>query len=336
MKFIDSATITVASGNGGKGHISFRREKFVPQGGPDGGNGGNGGNVILVASRQLGTLMDFTYRRTYKADHGAEGGKNRCTGKSGANIIIRVPCGTVVRNAATGEQIVDMDRDGTEFTLARGGRGGRGNSEFATAVNQAPRYAEPGTPGEELVVELELKLLADVGLVGFPNAGKSTFISTVSAARPKIADYPFTTLVPNLGMVRLGEGRSFTIADIPGLIEGAHQGRGLGHQFLRHIERTAVLVFMIDAASPDPAADLDVLRTELGNYSKELGKKPAIVLLTKADALSSEQQQALEQTAFVKGTSAQLISAITGQGVHNVLELLWKPVAEQRSATSEQ
>ncbi len=328
--FVDTATITVAAGNGGKGHISFRREKFVPQGGPDGGNGGDGGDVVVIADRQLGTLLDFTYKRSYKAAHGAEGGRSRCTGKSGSNVTIRVPCGTVIRNHDTGEQIADMRTDGERIVLARGGRGGRGNSEFATSVNQAPRYAEPGTPGEELTVDLELKLLADVGLVGFPNVGKSTFISVISAARPKIADYPFTTLVPNLGMVRLGEGRSFTVADIPGLIEGAHQGRGLGHQFLRHVERTAVLVFMIDAGSPNPEHDLSTLRNELRQYAEGMLDKPSLVVLSRVDVLQPNELQELEQSSFVRSHGARLISSVTGRGVHELLEELWQPVLAER------
>jgi GTP-binding protein len=330
MTFVDTASISVAAGNGGKGHISFRREKFVPKGGPDGGNGGNGGNVVLLADRQLGTLLDFTYKRSYKAPDGAEGGTSRCTGKSGADVIIKVPCGTVVRNRETGEQVVDMATDGQRFVLAQGGKGGRGNSEFTTSVNQVPRYAEPGTPGEEMVAELELKLLADVGLVGFPNVGKSTLISAVSAAKPKIADYHFTTLTPNLGMVRLGEGRSYTIADIPGLIEGAHEGRGLGHQFLRHVERTAVLVFMIDALSADPEADLAVLRRELEAYGAGMLDKPFVVVVSRCDMLAPEDQQALEQSAFTQRHAARLISALTGLGVRELTEDLWSPVLNER------
>jgi GTP-binding protein len=245
-------------------------------------------------------------------------------------VIIKVPCGTVVRNRETGEQVVDMATDGQRFVLAQGGKGGRGNSEFTTSVNQAPRYAEPGTPGEEMVAELELKLLADVGLVGFPNVGKSTLISVVSAAKPKIADYHFTTLTPNLGMVRLGEGRSYTIADIPGLIEGAHEGRGLGHQFLRHVERTAVLVFMIDALSADPEADLAVLRRELEAYGAGMLDKPFVVVVSRCDMLAPEDQQALEQSAFTQRHAARLISALTGLGVRELTEDLWSPVLNER------
>lgn len=333
MTFIDLATIYVASGNGGKGHISFRREKFVPQGGPDGGNGGNGGDVVFIANKQLGTLLDFTYKRKYKADDGAEGGKNRRTGKTADDIVIQVPCGTVIRNKETGEQLADLDVEGQEMVVAKGGRGGRGNSEFATSVNQAPRHAEPGTPGEELTLELELKLLADVGLVGYPNVGKSTLISAVSAAKPKIADYAFTTLVPNLGMVRLGEGRSFTMADIPGLIQGAHEGRGLGHQFLRHVERTAVLVYVLDALSTDPAADLAVLKDELHRYEPSMSGKPSIVVITRTDMLDDETLKEMEHSDFVKSHRALLISSVTHVGLKELLEKLWLPVSQMRSAT---
>ncbi len=335
MTFIDTATIHVAAGNGGKGHISFRREKFVPLGGPDGGNGGNGGNVILTANRQLGTLLDFTYRRKYKAEDGADGSRSRCTGKSGSDIVLKVPCGTVVRDAQTGEILADLSQDGQQCVVAMGGRGGRGNSEFATAVNQAPRYAEPGTPGEERGLTLELKLLADVGLVGFPNVGKSTLISVISAARPKIADYHFTTLVPNLGVVGLGEGRSFTVADIPGLIEGAHQGKGLGHQFLRHIERTSVLVYLVDALSDDVETDLTVLRNELALYSPQMELKPSIVVVSRADMLTEMQRQELEQKEIIVRRKARFISAVTREGIKDLLEELWEYVLAERISNDE-
>lgn len=330
MNFIDTATIEVKSGDGGKGHISFRREKYVPKGGPDGGNGGNGGNVIAEAHHQLGTLLDFTYKRHYKAMAGAPGGKSRCTGKSGDDIIIKVPCGTVIRDKVTGEQLADLDRDGQRVVLAKGGYGGRGNSEFATSVNQAPRYAEPGTPGEEHTLELELKLLADVGLVGFPNAGKSTLISVISAAKPKIADYPFTTLVPNLGMVRVAEGKSFTVADIPGLIEGASEGKGLGHQFLRHVERTAVLVYMVDCQSPDPEADLATLRQELARYNPAMMEKAAIVCLTKTDVLAAEELTDLVSSPFVQKHKALCISAVGQEGLDTLVQMMWPYVEEAR------
>lgn len=331
MNFIDTAWIQVKAGDGGAGHISFRREKYVPKGGPDGGNGGNGGNVVVKADKQLGTLLDFTYQRHYNAENGAHGGKSNCTGRSGNDTVIRVPVGTVVRDRETGEQIADLTEHEEQYIVARGGRGGRGNSEFVTSINQAPRMADPGTPGEEATLELELKLLADVGLVGFPNAGKSTFISAVSAAKPKIADYPFTTLVPNLGLVRAGEYRSFTIADIPGLIEGAHEGKGLGTQFLRHIERTAVLLFLIDAQSLDPEHDLEVLRAELGAHSPQLLEKPWLVRITKGDILGPELTDEIQSSTFAKKYKASVVSSVSGFAVKELVEQLWQFVAEMRS-----
>ncbi|HEX9614210.1 MAG TPA: GTPase ObgE, partial [Bacteroidota bacterium] len=266
MQFIDEVTIHVKAGNGGNGCVSFRREKYVPKGGPDGGNGGNGGNVVIRADRHLNTLLDFKYKTRYLGERGEHGrGKNQ-NGKWGDHTVLRVPCGTVVKDAVDGEVIADLTNDGQEVIVAEGGKGGRGNSEFATSTNQAPRHFEPGTVGGERTLHFELRLLADVGLVGLPNAGKSTLISVISAAKPKIADYPFTTLIPNLGIVRVGEGKSIVVADIPGLIEGAHSGKGLGIQFLRHIERTKVLVFLIEAISEDPNNDYRVLLHELESY----------------------------------------------------------------------
>lgn len=330
MNFIDTAYVHIEAGDGGKGHVSFRRLKFAPKGGPDGGNGGHGGDIILQADRQLGTLLDLTYKRRYIAKSGDPGGKDNCTGKSGPDIVIRVPCGTVIRNKQTGDQIVDMDRDGSTLILAKGGRGGRGNAEFVSSINQVPRYSEPGTPGEKLDIELELKLLADVGLVGLPNAGKSTLISVISAARPKIADYPFTTLIPNLGLVRVGDNRSYTVADIPGLIEGAHTGKGLGHQFLRHIERTAILAYLIDGTSDDPEQDLRILQDELFKYDEVMRSKPFIVVLTKADMMDPDQLKELEQSSFVRGHRARIISAVSGTGIKELVEALWPYVAKQR------
>lgn len=330
MNFIDSTWITIKSGDGGKGHVSFRREKFVPNGGPDGGNGGRGGAIIFRADRQLGTLLDFTYKRNYKAKNGDPGGKNNCTGKSAADVYVRVPCGTVIKDRQTGELLADLDKDGVEIVLAEGGRGGRGNQEFVTATNQVPRHFEPGKPGVELELELELKLLADVGLVGFPNAGKSTLISSISAAKPKIADYPFTTLIPNLGLVRLGENRSFTVADIPGLIEGAHQGKGLGHQFLRHIERTAVLVYLIDCSSENPEQDLKILKNELKMHQKMLVKKPSMVCVTKIDTLTEHEIKDLQKSKFVKKHKARLISAVSGAGITDLIDEVWIPVVSSR------
>ena len=255
MQFIDEARISVKAGDGGNGCISFRHEKYIPKGGPDGGNGARGGSIIIRADRQLNTLLDFKYKHSYQAERGENGRGKDQEGKSGKDVVVKVPLGTLVRDALKKKNIIDMVHDGDEVVIAQGGKGGRGNGEFATATNQAPRYAEPGTPGEERELILELKLLADVGLVGFPNAGKSTLISVVSAAKPKIADYPFTTLTPNLGLVRYSEGKSFVIADIPGLIEGAHEGKGLGIQFIRHIERTRVLLFLIESIS-EPLSQL--------------------------------------------------------------------------------
>lgn len=332
MNFIDTATIEVQSGDGGKGHVSFHREKFVAKGGPDGGDGGRGGSVVVVADRQLGTLLDFTYRRHYRAVHGEPGGKNRCSGKSGHDIVFRVPCGTIVRDKATGEQICDLGQNGEQFVLAVGGKGGRGNQWFATPSNQVPRHAEPGTLGETRLLELELKLLADVGLVGYPNVGKSTLISAISAARPKIADYHFTTLVPNLGLVRVGDYQSFTVADIPGLIEGASEGKGLGHQFLRHVERTSVLVFMIDALSEHPDEDYFTLRRELERYEPSMLNKVSIVVLSRSDSITDEQRTFLEQTELVKRHSARFISAVTKVGTEALVWELWAIIERARQA----
>ena len=332
MQFIDEATVFVKSGNGGNGTISFRREKFVPKGGPDGGNGGNGGNVIIRADRQLNTLLDFKYKRHYKAESGEHGRGKKQTGKTGVDTVLRVPCGTLVRDSSTGKIIADLVRAGDEVVIAQGGKGGRGNSEFATSTNQAPRIAEPGVPGQEREVVLELKLLADVGLVGFPNAGKSTLISVISAAKPKIADYPFTTTTPNLGIVRYAENRSFTVADIPGLIEGAHMGKGLGTLFLRHIERTKVLVFLIEAVSKDPKHDYKVLLHELAGHNPLLPKKPKIVALTKMDLFSEEEARKLKRISFGKGIPVCRISAVSGDGVGDLLEEMWNALEAQFAA----
>ena len=330
MQFIDEARIGVKAGDGGHGIVSFRREKFIPKGGPDGGNGGNGGDVIIRADRHLNTLLDFRYRHQYKAERGENGrGKNQ-SGKAGEDIILRVPRGTVVRNALNKRIITDLVNEGDAFVIAKGGKGGRGNQEFATATNQAPRHAEQGTLGEEAELLLELKLLADVGLVGFPNAGKSTLISVISAAHPKIADYPFTTLVPNLGIVRYQEERSFTVADIPGLIEGAHEGKGLGIQFLRHIERTRVLVFLIECTSDDPKRDYDVLLNELGSYRKDLARRRKIVALTKTDTVDADALKKLKKLRFGRGITLIPISAVSGDGIPDLLEKMWKALAAKK------
>ncbi|MBI4418391.1 MAG: GTPase ObgE [Ignavibacteriales bacterium] len=324
MQFIDEVTIHVRGGNGGNGCISFRREKYVPKGGPDGGNGGHGGSVIIRADRHLSTLLDFKYRARYVADRGQHGRGKKQDGKWGKDLVLRVPCGTIVRDAVAGVVLGDLTEHDQEILVARGGKGGRGNAEFATPTDQAPRRAEAGTAGQERLLQLELKLLADVGLVGLPNAGKSTLISVISAAKPKIADYPFTTLVPNLGIVRIGGGRSLVVADIPGLIEDAHQGKGLGIQFLRHIERTRVLVFLLEASRPDPKADYAVLLNELKSFDSALVKKPRIVVLTKMDIVEGEKERDLRRLRFVRGVKPILISAVTGRGVQELVRSMWK------------
>ncbi|GJQ21544.1 MAG: GTPase Obg [Bacteroidia bacterium] len=330
MHFVDEVTIHVKGGDGGNGCVSFRREKYVPKGGPDGGNGGNGGNVILRADRQLTTLLDFTYRPRYQAPRGEHGRGKKQDGKWGETLVLRVPCGTVVRDADTGELLGDLTSDGQELIAVRGGRGGRGNAEFATSTDQAPRRAEGGKPGEERMLHLELKLLADVGLVGLPNAGKSTLISVISAAKPKIADYPFTTLVPNLGIVRVGDERSFVVADIPGLIEGAHKGKGLGVQFLRHIERTSVLVFLLEATRPDLKGDYAILLNELKSFDPQLLKRPRIVVITKMDVVSGKLEKAVRRLSFGRSAKPHFISAVTGAGIKDLVSAMWKLVARQR------
>lgn len=284
MKFVDLAHIAVKAGNGGNGCVSFHREKFVPKGGPDGGDGGNGGNVVFRADVQLHTLQDIRYQRIYKAENGRPGEGNNCSGKKGRDIVIPVPVGTLIKDREKELILADLTEDGEEFIAAKGGNGGWGNQHFATPTNRAPRFAKPGLPGGSLDLELELKILADVGLVGFPNAGKSTLLSVLSAARPKIADYPFTTLVPNLGIVRYGDFRSFVMADIPGLIEGAHSDRGLGDQFLRHIERTRVLLFLIDVNETDIPAAYETLKNELKLYDPFLLEKPRLIAVSKTDS----------------------------------------------------
>jgi GTPase len=323
MHFIDEARISIKAGDGGNGCISFRHEKYIPKGGPDGGNGARGGSVIIRADRQLNTLLDFKYKRSYRAERGENGRGKDQGGKSGKDEVVRVPCGTLVLDALKGKTIVDMIHDGDEFIIAQGGKGGRGNGEFATPTNQAPRFAEPGTLGEERELILELKLLADIGLVGFPNAGKSTLISVVSAAKPKIADYPFTTLTPNLGLVRYAEGKSFVIADIPGLIEGAHEGKGLGIQFIRHIERTRILVFLIEAVSEDPKKDFQVLLHELKSYNPAIAKKKKIVVLSKMDIVDEADRKKLAKIKFGRGVTTALLSAVAGEGIRELLDELW-------------
>lgn len=334
MHFIDEAKIFIKAGDGGNGCIGFRREKFVPKGGPDGGSGGNGGNVIVRANKQLTTLLDFRYKKTYKAENGDAGRGKKMDGKWGKDLILQVPCGTLVKEADNGTIISDLVHNGDEVIVAKGGKGGKGNTYFATSTNQAPRIAEPGTPGTERDIVFELKLLADVGLVGFPNAGKSTLISVISAAKPKIADYPFTTLVPNLGIVRYADGKGFIVADIPGLIEGAHYGKGLGIQFLRHIERTKVLVFLIDATSNELEKDYSVLVNELREHNAELPQKRKIIALTKIDLLSNKEVQAIKKIKFGRGTKSLPISAVASTGLKQLLDEIWKLLAKEASSGS--
>ncbi len=287
--FIDYAVIVVTAGRGGDGAVAFRREKFVPKGGPAGGNGGRGGNIILEAHHNLNTLLDFRYKKNYKANNGEMGGNSLKDGKGGKDVVIKVPLGTVIIDHGSKKILFDMDENSLSAVLAKGGKGGKGNSNFATSINQTPRFAEKGKPGEYKKVILELKLIADVGLVGFPNSGKSTLISTITEARPKIADYPFTTLKPNLGIVRYKDYQSFTVADIPGIIEGAHEGKGLGHQFLRHIERTKIILFLIDITSEDYEKEFETLYNELKSYSPKLIKKKMLIALSKSDLTDDEK-----------------------------------------------
>ncbi|MBR9975698.1 MAG: GTPase ObgE [Bacteroidetes bacterium] len=333
--FVDQVVIAVRSGKGGAGAVSFRREKFVPKGGPDGGNGGKGGDVVLVANPQLHTLLDHRYRRIYSAEDGAKGQKSLRTGRSGVDEIIEVPRGTVIRDSESGQMLADLVEAGQRYRAAAGGIGGRGNAEFATSTNQAPRKAEAGRPAEERELVLELKLIADVGLVGFPNAGKSTLISTISAARPKIADYPFTTLEPNLGIVRYRDYDSFTVADLPGLIEGAHEGRGLGMQFLRHVERTRVLAIMVESFSDDYLRDLNVLRNELSSYSSELSHKPWLMAISKMDAADDETRDRIQALQDELGVSVHAFSSVSGEGVPELKDIMWKMIKSEIGSAEE-
>ena len=283
--FIDYAKIRLRAGNGGAGIVAFHREKYIDKGGPSGGNGGRGGNIIFSTNPNLHTLQDIRYRRLYKAENGNSGGANKRTGKSGEDLIIQVPCGTIIKDINTNNIVIDMVKENEKHVVCQGGIGGRGNYNFKSSVQQTPRFAQQGIPGEELHVELELKILADVGLVGLPNAGKSTLLSVMTTAKPKIADYPFTTLQPHLGIVKYGEYQSFVMADIPGLIEGASQGKGLGHQFLKHIERNRILLFLIDILEPNPQDVFDKLSNELSSFNKTLMDKPTLVVRTKRDTM---------------------------------------------------
>jgi GTP-binding protein len=337
--FVDEVDIHVAAGHGGRGAMSFRREKFVPRGGPNGGDGGPGGSVYLVANANLNTLLNFRFQKEFAAGRGAHGEGSNRTGRTGADIDLRVPVGTVVYERRDTElvQVADLTRDGERILIAKGGLGGRGNAQFATSTNRAPRRAEPGLPGEEKSLRLHLKLLADVGLVGFPNAGKSTLISRISAARPKIADYPFTTLTPNLGVVSLSDDRTFVVADVPGLIEGAHAGHGLGHRFLSHLERTRVLVHVVDVSSAsgrDPVNDFDVIARELELFpgrdasGERLSDKPMLVAANKIDALDdADRLKRIEAHAKRLGLEVYPVSAATGEGLPPLLEAVWRRIA---------
>ena len=322
MKFIDEAIITVQSGDGGRGCVSFRREKFIPRGGPDGGDGGKGGDVILEVASQKRTLYFFRYRKDFKAKNGASGQGKRRAGKYGDDLVIQIPLGTVINDADTGQVIKDFTKAGEKYIITRGGRGGRGNARFKTSTNRTPRFAQPGESGEILKLKLELKFLADVGIIGLPNAGKSTLISAISSANPKTGSYPFTTLVPNLGVVKTDWGEPFVVADIPGLIEGAHKGIGLGIKFLRHIERTSILIHLIDSSSIDPTDPLKsykIVNKELEMYSRKLAQKPQIVVLNKLDMPGAKNAADIFQTsASASGIEITLISALSGEGLDNL------------------
>jgi GTP-binding protein len=320
--FVDRAVIEVAAGTGGSGAEAFRRETGVPRGGPSGGDGGKGGDIVLRADAQLTTLLDYSYRRQYRAERGQHGEGSNRTGRSGEDLVLRVPPGTVAWDDETGDLLGELLEDGESVAIARGGRGGRGNARFKSSTNQAPRRWEPGEEGEERRVRLELKLIADVGLVGEPNAGKSTLLSVVTAARPKVAAYPFTTLEPNLGVVELSGFRTFVVADIPGIIEGAHEGKGLGHQFLRHVERTRVLLVLIPVDAEDPQAEYDRLRAELEAYSADLARTPFLVGLSKTDLLPPGEPAPGVEAEGALGTFA--FSAVSQSGISALLERLWE------------
>jgi GTP-binding protein len=332
MKFIDEVKIRVIAGDGGRGCISFRREKFVPRGGPNGGNGGKGGDVIALADPQLTTLLDLRYQKQYKAGRGEHGlGKDQ-HGRTGEDRIIKVPVGTIIRDARTDELIGDLKESGQRVVVAAGGRGGKGNAHFVSSTHRSPRFAQPGEPGEDKELEIELRLLADVGIIGLPNAGKSTLIAAISAVRPKIADYPFTTLVPNLGVVGYGDGKSFVVADIPGLIEGAHEGHGLGDKFLRHVTRTSLLIHLLDASKidgGDPLADWKTINRELELFDPELGKKPQILVANKIDLPEAKKKAKLLGRKLPKNNPPlHIISAATTEGVRDLVQYVGMKLAE--------
>lgn len=339
--FIDIAEIYVKAGDGGNGAVSFRREKYIPAGGPDGGDGGDGGNVIFKADKHLRSLADFRYRRHYKAERGQNGAGQKCAGKKGEDLVIKVPCGTIIRDKETGAVLADLTEEGQTAIIAKGGIGGKGNVHFATPTRQAPNFAKNGTPGEEKWIILELKLLADVGLIGYPNVGKSTLLSKVSSARPKIADYHFTTLTPNLGVVSMGAGESFVMADIPGLIEGAHKGVGLGHDFLKHIERTRMLIHVVDVAALDgrnPVVDFHVINRELKEYNEKLAKRPQVVAANKVDVAGESAVKEFINAMESLGYKVFPISAATGYGVRELINYVYemlKTLPEPETITPE-
>jgi GTPase len=332
MHFIDQASIRVNAGNGGRGCIAFRREKFVPKGGPSGGDGGAGGSVWVLATKRLNTLYHLQFQRLWKGGRGEHGMGSNCSGENGEDVTIELPVGSVIRDKATGDLIADLTHDGERILIAKGGRGGWGNQHFATATRQAPRFAQPGEEGESRELFIELKLIADVGLVGLPNAGKSTLISVISAAKPKIADYPFTTLIPNLGVVSADDQETFVVADIPGLIEGAHEGHGLGDQFLRHVERCSVLVHLVDlSVNEHPDDDAEVIARELAAYSATLSQKPRIVCGSKLDSAIEGNSEKLRAYATKQGYDYYEISAVVGDGVRDLVRVLARFVREHRN-----
>jgi GTPase len=339
MKFFDEALISVSAGNGGNGAVSFRREKYIPRGGPDGGDGGRGGSIRMVADRNLNTLIDYRYTRNYRAEHGENGRGADCYGKGGSDLILHVPVGTIITDISSGEMLADLNEDGTSAIVAKGGTGGLGNLHFKSSINRAPRQFTSGEPGESRELKLELKVLADVGLLGMPNAGKSTFIRAVSAARPKVADYPFTTLQPNLGVVRVGENQSFVVADIPGLIRGASEGAGLGHRFLKHLQRTRLLLHLIDIAPMDPAvdpvADAQAIIQELRSFDESLYRKPRWIVLNKIDLLPGDERD--ERISSIsrelgKQSPIHVVSGATGEGC----QLLCQKIMQFLSSPSSQ
>lgn len=334
MRFVDEATIELAAGDGGNGCVSFLRLAFVPKGGPNGGNGGRGGNVIIRANRNIATLADHSYLRHFRAGRGQHGMGSDKNGRSGEDKVIEVPMGTMVLDQETSELLADMSEDGQEFIAAQGGRGGKGNKHFATSTNRAPRMAQEGEPGEQRTVTLELKLLADVGLIGLPNAGKSSLVAAASAARPKIADYPFTTLVPQLGVAQAAEGDPFTMADIPGLVEGAHKGAGLGLKFLKHVERTRLFMFVVDMSGDDPEYDLAVVRAELEAYDPRLAQRAGLVAANKMDLpQAAERLDDFKQAVEAEGLRVFPISALEGDGVQDLIEEIYARLLREGMAS---